>query len=192
LVLGSARRSQSPLRDGVARRASLAWDHRHLAGLQGVAEKTSRTVAMALGRGPSYDPAMTITDIVTNIDRRLAELHAEAGHLERARSALLNGSPPAPPKVRRTRGKAAETKYQVVPAGKLTALLAGTDGLRTAELAKATNGDPAQVLTLLKEQESAGEVRRTGTRAATRWQVITNEDRVATRAAELTAQTGRA
>jgi hypothetical protein len=135
---------------------------------------------------------MTITDIVTNIDRRLADLHAEVAHLEGARSALNNGSQPAPaPMARRNRRKPAEPKYQVVPAGKLTALLAGTDGLRTAELAKATNGDPAQVLTLLKEQESAGDVRRTGIRAATRWQVITDEDRIAARAAELTAQSRR-
>lgn len=75
--------------------------------------------------------------------------------------------------------------------GKLTALLAGTDGLRTAELAKATNGDPAQVLTLLKEQESAGDIRRSGTRAVTRWHVITDEDRITARAAELNAQSER-
>lgn len=135
---------------------------------------------------------MTITDIVTNIDRRLADLDAEVAHLERARLALLDGSQPAPaPKARRAPSKPADPKYQVVPAGKLTALLAGTDGLRTAELAKATDGDPAQILALLKEQESAGEVRRTGTRAATRWQVITDEDRIAARAAELTAQSRR-
>jgi hypothetical protein len=135
---------------------------------------------------------MTITEIVSNIDRRLADVRAEVAHLEGARLALVNGSQPAPErKVRRARRKPAEPKYQVVPAGKLTALLAGTDGLRTAELAKATNGDPAQVLTLLKEQESAGEVRRTGARAATRWRVITDEDRIAARAAELTAQSGR-
>jgi hypothetical protein len=136
---------------------------------------------------------MTITDIVTNIDRRLDDVHAEVAHLEGARLALVNGSQRAPaPKARTARRElAAEPRYEVVPAGKLTTLLAGTDGLRTAELAKATNGDPAQVLTLLKERESAGEVRRTGTRAATRWHVITDEDRVAARAAELSAQSGR-
>jgi hypothetical protein len=135
---------------------------------------------------------MTITEIVTNIDRRLADVHAEVAHLEGARLALVNGSPRAPaPKARTARRRPAEPRYEVVPAGKLTTLLAGTDGLRTAELAKATNGDPAQVLTLLKERESAGEVRRTGTRAATRWHVITDEDRIAARAAELSAQSGR-
>jgi hypothetical protein len=50
------------------------------------------------------------------------------------------------------------------------------------------------VLALLKEQESAGQVRRSGTRAATRWHVITDEDRIAIRAAELetTSRRGRA
>jgi hypothetical protein len=130
--------------------------------------------------------------IVTNIDRRLAGLHAEVAHLEGARLALINGSQPGPaPKGRRARSKPAEPKYQVVPAGKLTALLVGTDGLRTAELAKATNGDPAQVLTLLKEQESAGEVRRTGTRAATRWHVISEEARIVGRATDLNTQSRR-
>jgi hypothetical protein len=135
---------------------------------------------------------MTITDIVSNIDRRLAGAHAELVHLEKARLALLNGSQPAPtPKRRPARHKPAEPKYQVVPAGKLTALLVGTNGLKTAELARATSGDPAQVLTLLKEQESAGEVRRSGTRAATRWHVITDEHRIAARAAELNAESRR-
>jgi hypothetical protein len=47
------------------------------------------------------------------------------------------------------------------------------------------------VLALLKEQESAGQVRRTGTRAATRWDVITDEDRIAARAAELESRSRR-
>jgi hypothetical protein len=135
---------------------------------------------------------MTTTDIVTNIDRRLADLHVEVADLEGARLALLNGSQPAPaPQGSTARSKPAEPRYQVVPAGKLTALLAGTTGLRTAELAKASNGDRAQLLALLKEQESAGLVRRTGRRAGTRWHVITDEDRIAARAAELSARSGR-
>jgi hypothetical protein len=50
---------------------------------------------------------MTITDIVTNIDRRLVEVHAEVKHLEAARTALANGSHPAAgPTPRRARRKA--------------------------------------------------------------------------------------
>jgi hypothetical protein len=135
---------------------------------------------------------MTITDIVTNIEQRLAEARAEVAHLEGARLALLNGSQATPtPKPRGSRRKPATPSYEVVQAGKLTALLAGTEGLRTADLAKAANGARAQVLAILKEQEAAGEVRRTGTRAATRWHAITDEDRIAARAAELTPRAGR-
>jgi hypothetical protein len=106
---------------------------------------------------------MTITDIVTKIERRLADAHAEVAHLEGARVALLNGSQAAPAR----KPRAARRK----PA--------------------AANGARAQVLALLKEQETAGEVRRSGTRAATRWHVITDEDRIAARATELTAQSSR-
>jgi hypothetical protein len=135
---------------------------------------------------------MTITDIVTNIDRRLIEVHTEVKHLQAARTALANGSQPAAgPTPRRSRRNPSRVAYQVVPVGKLTAMLANSDGMRTRELATATNGDPTQVLALLKEQESAGQVRRTGTRAATRWHVITDEDRIAARAAELERQNRR-
>lgn len=106
--------------------------------------------------------------------------------------ALANGSQPAAaPTPRRARRKPARATYQVVPVGKLTAMLASSEGMRTRELARATNGDPAQVLTLLKEQESAGQVRRTGTRAATRWHVVTDADWIAARAAELESRSRR-
>jgi hypothetical protein len=145
---------------------------------------------------------MTISDIVTNIDQRIAAAQAELTHLTHARSALLSApsapSAAAPPKPRRARRPATRPKtaakrapkpaYEVVPVGKLTALLTESQGLSTREISRATNGDPKQVLTLLKDQETAGQFRRTGTRAATRWHVITDEDRIAARAAELTAR----
>lgn len=137
---------------------------------------------------------MIISDIVANIDRRLAELHDELAQLTSARTALLNGAPPPaaatprrtsrPTRRRRPSAPAAPT-YDVVPAGKLIAVLADSDGMSTRELSQATNGDPRQLLALLKEQEDAGQVRRSGTRAATRWHAITDEDRIAARAAEL-------
>jgi hypothetical protein len=135
---------------------------------------------------------MTITEIIASIDQRLATIRTEVKHLEVARTALVNEPHrAAPPKPRRVRRKPAQPAYQVVPGGKLSALLAGSDGMSTRQLAKATNGNPAQVLALLKEQESADHLRRTGTRAATRWHVITDEDRIAARAAELERQTRR-
>ena len=129
---------------------------------------------------------MTIADIVTNIDRRLAEVQAELTHLQGARTALLNGKQPAPASTsRRARRKPSPVAHEVVPVGKLTALLTGSEGMSTRALARATNGDAGQILALLKEQEGAGQIRRTGVRAATRWHVITDEDRIAARAAEL-------
>jgi hypothetical protein len=133
---------------------------------------------------------MTITDIVTNIDRRLDDVRAEVTHLERARAALVKEAEPAVAAARphRSRRQPAPSAYQVVPVGKLTALLAGSAGMRTRELSHATHGDPAHILTLLKEQENAGQVRRTGTRAATRWHAVTDEDRIVARTAELDGQ----
>jgi hypothetical protein len=131
---------------------------------------------------------MTIADIVANIDRRLAELDAELAHLSGARKALINGAPrPAASTRRRAPRASVKRTYEVVPVGKIIALLSGAEGMRTRELSQATNGDPTQLLALLKEQEDAGQVRRSGTRAATRWHVITDEDRIAARAAELRA-----
>lgn len=156
---------------------------------------------------------MIISDIVANIERRLAELDAELAQLTDARAALLDGAPPTAAPTRsaaapttatavseapttaavsrpRRRSRAvAKPRYEVVPAGKLIALLCDSPGMRTRELAQVTNGNPGQVLALLKEQENAGQVRRSGTRAATRWHVITDEDRIAARAAELRAAT---
>jgi hypothetical protein len=43
------------------------------------------------------------------------------------------------------------------------------------------------VLVLLRELEAAGRVRRSGQRRGTRWHAITDEERIAERAAELAA-----
>lgn len=80
----------------------------------------------------------------------------------------------------------------MVPAGKLMTLLGDGEGMSTRDLARATNGDPTQVLAVLKEQEKTQQIRRTGTRAATRWHLITDEDRIAARTAELQATSRRA
>jgi hypothetical protein len=63
--------------------------------------------------------------------------------------------------------------------------------MTTAELVTQTGGDRQQLLTLLRELEAAGEVRRSGERRATRWHVITDEDRIAARVAELERQSSR-
>jgi hypothetical protein len=126
------------------------------------------------------------TEIVNNIDRRLQELQGEIAKLETARVALINGATPAAPsKPRRARPTPAKPRPQVVPAGKLTTLLARSDGMTTRQLADTTNGEQSQILSLLRELEQADQVRRSGQRRGTRWHVITDEDRIAERVAEL-------
>jgi hypothetical protein len=70
------------------------------------------------------------------------------------------GKATATTKSGRGRRAPAKPRYEVVSTGKLISLLAGSDGMSTRDLARATNGDPARVLALLKEQEDAKLVRR--------------------------------
>jgi hypothetical protein len=109
--------------------------------------------------------------------------HAQAGSGGRSRAARRPGRRKGRTKARRS--------VEVVPAGKLELLLSGTSGLTTSELADRASGDRDQVLVLLRELEAAGRVRRTGERRGTRWHVITDEDRIRERAAELAALSER-
>ena len=85
------------------------------------------------------------SEIVDNIDRRLRELESEIVKLQTARVALIDSAQPAASrKPRRARRSSAKATQQVVPAGKLTALLAGSNGMTTRDLAKAT-GQPADL-----------------------------------------------
>jgi hypothetical protein len=136
---------------------------------------------------------MTNTDIVTSIEQRLTEAKAQIAQLEGAREALTSGdAAAAKPKPRRaTPRKAGRRHNHVVPAGKLIALLDGSAGMSASQLATATNGRPEQILALLRELEKTDQIRRTGQRRGTRWHLITDEDRIAARAAELAAQSKR-
>jgi hypothetical protein len=136
-------------------------------------------------------------DLVERIDGRLAELGGEIALLEAARKQLLNGhgaepsSTKATRPARRRRRRAAAKTFDVVPAGRLEGLLAKHDGITSTALAQLADGRPNQVLTLLKELEQAGKARRSGQRRGTRWHVITDEDRIQARAAELEKQRRR-
>jgi len=136
---------------------------------------------------------MTFTEeLRQSIESRLQELRAEIVKFEQAHKALSNGSAAstksrangAEAKPRRRRQKA-----QVMLAEQLERILGeSTDGLSTGAIAEQGNADPAQVLTLLRELEKGGQVRRTGARRGTRWHLITDEDRIAERAAELASR----
>jgi hypothetical protein len=143
-------------------------------------------------------------EIIISIDKRLAEARTEIASLEAAVAAIgkssgteatatsapTPGANGAAPSVRARRGKP-RRQAEVVPAGKLEALLVARGGMATGDLAAQTGGDRQQVLTLLRELEAAGRVRRTGQRRGTRWHAITDEDRIAARVAELERQRSR-
>lgn len=58
-------------------------------------------------------------------------------------------------------------------------------GLSAGAIAQKAGAGYNRVLAQLRQLESAGTVRRTGSRRSTRWLLITDEDRIAQRAAEL-------
>ena len=143
----------------------------------------------------------TTQDIVESIENRLRELNQEIETLTAARSALdrdeasrsapvaaATVAPARPAKRRSRRRTRSGGASEIVPAGRLELLLSENGGLTTSVLAERTNGNRDQVLTLLRELEAAGRVRRTGQRRSTRWHAITDEDRIRDRAAELAAR----
>jgi hypothetical protein len=58
-------------------------------------------------------------------------------------------------------------------------------GLSANAIAEQTGAGYNPTLKLLRELEAAGQVRRSGSRRTTVWRLITDEDRIAERAAEL-------
>ena len=131
----------------------------------------------------------TVQDLIQSIEGRLQELGGEIIRLEDARKALANGSAKPAPKVEGNGNRSKprrKPKTKVLLAGQLEQILReSSDGLSTAAIAAKGNADPTRVLILLRELEKTGQVRRTGERRGTRWHVVTDEDRIAGRAAEL-------
>jgi hypothetical protein len=147
--------------------------------------------------------------LVDSIDARLKELHREIAQLEAARAALgptqkrrrtttkrptkgENALAAARSPRRNAARKASRARRAIsappIATDTLEQLLSGTDGVATATLAQRANARTDAVLAGLKELEAAGRVRRTGQRRSTRWRLITDEDRIQERAAELDAQ----
>jgi hypothetical protein len=150
------------------------------AALDGHAARSSRRSRDAVtgkasgGRGPKAGSAPAVEAAVETVGRDSTDVVS---------------APAAKPRRRaRRRPRTKGPRSEVVPAGKLELLLWDTDGLTTTALAERANGDRDQVLSLLRELEAAGRVRRTGQRRATRWHAISDEERIQQRAAELAAQ----
>jgi hypothetical protein len=87
-----------------------------------------------------------------------------------------------------TRPRRSRKPRQRVTPDRFEQLLGAGAGLTTADLAQQSGANRDLVLPLLRDLEAAGRIRRTGQRRSTRWHLVTDEDRIAQRAAELTAQ----
>lgn len=131
----------------------------------------------------------TIPELDRSIRERLQELRAEIDQLEAARARLtMNGAATDGSRATRRRPARAprtKPKTEALTAGKLEQMLAVADGLTTSAISEETNATPNRVRTLLRELETLGRVRRSGQRRGTRWHLVTDEDRIAIRAAEL-------
>jgi hypothetical protein len=135
-----------------------------------------------------------------SIDARIVELKNEIAALDTARTALgskagaREASTETPnqaetrPSRSRTRAKPARSRQpiQVLLSGKLELMLRESEhGLSATTIAKRSNARYAQVLDLLRELERSGQVRRFGDRRTSRWRLISDEERIAERTAEL-------
>jgi hypothetical protein len=112
-----------------------------------------------------------------------------AGEAVAAASSEIAPRAPQEPQVR-ARPKRGQRRRSVgvVAAGQLEALLSENPEITTSALAERANASREQVLTALHELETARRVRRSGQRRSTRWHAITDEERIAARAAELAAR----
>jgi hypothetical protein len=151
----------------------------------------------ALGT-PKAAPAITHSGVARKRRRRLApatktsepELAAPAvaPKPELAAAARNGASAEATKPRRRVAATAARKRRKVAPvtAEQLEQLLAEvTAGLSAGAIAVRAGVRYSQVLARLRELEASGKVRRTGSRRSTLWRLITDEDRIAQRTAEL-------
>jgi hypothetical protein len=142
--------------------------------------------------GLSYPKRMLdIPQLVAAIDSRLADIAAEISALDAAKAELTaardGGSAMTPQRSTRQRGlTVSRSRRGVVRPETVERLLADTSaGLSANAIAKHAGAGYARTLKLLHELEADGHVRRSGARRSTVWQMITDEERIAQRAAEL-------
>ena len=137
---------------------------------------------------PSTRPPASVTN------RRKAPARASSQTKPSARTRREISAEVAAESARRPRKRARTTSrgpergaLQPIPDDLVESLLTENGGLSTSALAEKTGANRDHVLSRLRELETAGRVRRTGQRRATRWHAITDEDRIRERAAELEA-----
>jgi hypothetical protein len=97
--------------------------------------------------------------------------------------------PAAPSQVTKRAARRPRRTTRKLDGETLESMLKGAgDGLSAVAIATAASAGYNQVLELLRELERAGTVKRTGTRRTSLWRLITDEERIAARAAELAAR----
>jgi hypothetical protein len=120
------------------------------------------------------EPAKPITDTIDASEPEPADLIANGAASTARRRPRATSAP---------RGKRATAALN---AETLQRLLASTTvGLSATKIADHAGASYPVTLKLLRELEAAGQVRRSGERRSTGWRAVTDEDRIAERAAEL-------
>ncbi len=144
---------------------------------------------------------MEITQVIEQLQTQLTETEADAERLRTAIAALegsVGSSPaPAPTRGRRSaRGRATRSRTsngrsagKVALTPDVVVKLVTPDGVPARDIRSQVNGSDNQVLKVLKDLESEGKVKRSGQRRATKWHLVTENGRSATRAAKPTRRT---
>ena len=119
-------------------------------------------------------------------DPRIRGLESESATA--ARDVASTAAPKRPVKKRSSTARR-RRRGSAVGAEMLEELLGNTPtGLSANAIAQQVGAGYQRTLTLLHELEAAGQVRRSGSRRSTVWQLITEEEQIARRAAELERQ----
>ena len=138
---------------------------------------------------------MEISQVIEQLRAQLSETEADAQRLRTAIEALEGSveSSPAPPRVRRSARRATRPRSSNGRSAGKVALtpdvvvnLVTPEGVPARDIRSKVNGSDNQVLKVLKDLESEGKIKRTGQRRATKWHLVTENGRSATRAAKPT------
>lgn len=212
----AASASRRPTSDG--RRPSGATKHAVLAALSGTGAMTAGEVAAATGLGrasvsttlsklaksgevikaargyqlaaPAPAETTTAGDQAPEVDQNAARTPATPPR-RRPASSQETGAEREPAAERPPRGGRRGGKE--LSADRVAAMLAERqDGVSAVALAKQLGASDHRVLAVLRELEAAGRARRDGSRRTSRWVVISDEERIAARAAELEARSRQA
>jgi len=156
-----------------------------LAALRGEIDQLQQSRAALGGNATLADGATDRTVRPTHAPRATAAGTAAHRAKPARRSApQTRAAGPARPPAGRPRRAA--PRIAPLTTAAIEQLLRGRDtGLSARAIAERANADYARTLSLLRELEASGQVQREGSRRTTAWRLITDEDRIAQRAAEL-------